>query len=261
MKNVFFISFVLLIVAISLDSCVSPKEITYFQDNGRDTTIESTQSYITVFRPGDIVTIIVSASDFEAVKPFNMPVASFGVANGRASGQQRLLDYLIDINGNIEFPVLGRIKLGGLNRLQASKVLLNKLRDYIKNPIINIRLTNFKITVLGEVKSPGSYVVANERITLPEALGRAGDLTIDGKRSNVLVIREINGIKKKYRIDLTKNDLFSSPVYFLAQNDVIYVETKKAKVRDSSFGKSLSVTFSAISAVLSIVLIYDRIFK
>jgi len=126
------------------------------------------------------------------------------------------------------------------------------LTKYIKNPIVNIRLTNFKITVLGEVKKPGTYIIKNERVTLPEALGMAGDLTISGKRDNVLVIREINGVKSKVRIDLTKDDIFTSPVYYLAQNDVIYVEPKKSKIQDSTFGKSTSVAFSLVSIVLQL---------
>jgi len=262
MKKFFFKVIPLIVVGIyilNLSSCVSRKEIVYFQDTEQDTIIKSNQTYNTIFRPGDIVTIVVSALDVEATQPFNMPVASFNVGDGRASGQQRYMDYLIDINGNIDFPILGKVRLGGLNRLQATNMLVRELTDYIKEPIVNIRLTNFKITVLGEVKKPGTYTVKNERITLPEAIGQAGDLTIYGKRDNVLVIREIGGEKRKYRINLTRDDLFTSPVYYLAQNDVIYVEPKEGRIKDSTFGKSTTVAFSLVSTAISLALFILRV--
>ncbi len=258
-----FIKIILYLVIFSfvltMNSCVSRKEIVYFQDSGRDTTINSNQMYNIIFRPGDLVTIVVSALDIEATQPFNLPVVGFNASDGRVTGAQRLQDYLIDTDGNIEFPILGTIKLGGLNRGEATKLLVDKLKTYIKDPIVNIRLTNFKITVLGEVKKPGAYTINNERVTLPEALGLAGDLTISGKRDNVLVIREINGVKTKTRIDLTKDDVFYSPVYYLAQNDVVYIEPKKSKIKDSTFGKSTSVAFSIASILLSLALFIYRV--
>jgi len=253
--------FAVISFVFSLDSCVSRKEIVYFQDQGRDTTISTDKMYDIIFRPGDIVTIVVSAMDIEAARPFNMPVVGFNAADGRVSGIQRLQDYLINNKGIINFPILGNIHLGGLTRDEATKLLVKKLTKYIKNPIVNIRLTNFKITVLGEVKKPGTYVINNERVSLPEALGMAGDLTISGKRDNVLVIREINGVKSKVRIDLTKDDIFTSPVYYLAQNDVIYVEPKKSKIQDSTFGKSTSVAFSLASIVIQLALFVWQVRK
>jgi polysaccharide export outer membrane protein len=243
---------ILLVFIIGLNSCVSKKEIVYFQDLERDTVLVTNQKYNIVFHPGDIITITVSAADLESVKPFNMPVVSFSASDGRISGAQRLQDYLVDIYGDIDFPVLGKIHIANLTRKEATDLLVEKLKEYINNPIVNIRLTNFKITVLGEVRSPGTYVVQNERITLPEALGLAGDMTISGKRDNVLVVRDIGGEQYKFRVNLTTDDVFKSPVYFLAQNDVIYVEPKKALIRDSSFGKSTSIAFSVISSLVSL---------
>ena len=245
----------LLMFIITLNSCVSKKEIIYFQDKERDTVLVTNQKYNIVFHPGDIITITVSAADLESVRPFNLPVVSFNAADGRLSGAQKLQDYLIDINGDIDFPVLGKVHLAGLNRNQATSLLVEKLKEYVENPIVNIRLTNFKITVLGEVQRPGTYVVKNERITLPEALGLAGDMTISGRRDNVLVIRDIGGEQYKYRVDLTTDDVFTSPVYFLAQNDVIYVEPKEALIRDSSFGKSTSIAFQVVSSLVSLGLL------
>ncbi len=252
MNSKYLIIAILLMFIIGFNSCVTKKEITYFQDSEQDTVLVTNQKYNIVFHPGDIITITVSAADLESVRPFNMPVVSFNAADGRISGAQRLQDYLIDINGDIDFPVLGKIHLAGLTRNEATSLLVKKLKEYIENPIVNIRLTNFKITVLGEVKRPGTYVVQNERITLPEALGLAGDMTISGKRDNVLVIRDIGGEQYKFRVNLTTDDVFTSPVYFLAQNDVVYVEPKKALIRDSSFGKSTSIAFSVVSSLVSL---------
>ncbi len=231
---------------------ITKGEITYFQDSERDTVLVTNQKYNITFNPGDIITITVSAPDLESVRPFNMPVVGFNAADGRINGAQRLQDYLIDINGEIDFPVLGKLHLAGLTRNEATNLLESRLKEYIENPIVNIRLTNFKVTVLGEVKKPGTYVVKNERITLPEALGLAGDMTISGKRDNVLVIRDVDGVQYKYRVDMTKDDVFMSPVYFLSQNDVVYVEPKKALIRDSSFGKSTSIAFSVVSSLVSL---------
>ena len=128
--------------------------------------------------------------------------------------------YLIDSLGNITLPILGDIHLGGLNRMEATELLTENLKDYLKNPTVQISILNFKVTVLGDVNSPGTFKIPNERITILEAIGLAGDLHITGNRKNVVVIRNEEGGEKSYRIDLTSNNLFTSPVYFLNQNDI-----------------------------------------
>jgi polysaccharide export outer membrane protein len=165
--------------------------------------------------------------------------------------------YLIDHTGFIEFPLLGNIKLAGLTRTAATSLLKDKISEYVKDPIVNLELKNFRVTVLGEVTRPGVYQVNNERITLLEALGLAGDMTIFGERKNVLVVREKDGKKSYTRIDLTSDEIFKSPVYYLSQNDVVYIEPNKTKVRQSKTS-STGVIISIVGVLLSVTTLLIR---
>lgn len=172
-------------------------------------------------------------------------------------GRQTIQYYLVDRNGNIEFPVLGKLQVGGLSRTEVLQSLKDKIAVYIKNPIINLRIMNFKVSLQGEVNMPGTYSIASERVTLIEALSMAKDLTIYGKRDNILVIREINGAKSYNRVDITKADFINSPFYYLTQNDVVYIEPNKTKVNASAVGPNTSVIISAASILISLsVLIF-----
>src|SRR5690606_35144635 len=164
--------------------------------------------------------------------------------------------YLIDYNGNIEFPVLGTLHIAGMTRIELTEMLKEKISEYAKDPIINIRLVNFTVTVIGEVGRPGTYTIQDERISLPEALGMANDLTIYGKRQNVLLIREVDGKKKFAKIDLTSVNAISSPLYYLQQNDVIVVEPNKARIRSSSYNQNNSVLISAIGTLTTIIAVF-----
>jgi polysaccharide export outer membrane protein len=157
--------------------------------------------------------------------------------------------YLVDASGSIDFPVLGKLKVGGLARSAVVQLFKEKIGIYIKNPIINFRITNFKVAVQGEVSQPGTYTVNSERVTLIEALTMAKDLTIYGKRDNILIIREIDGVKSYNRVDITKADFINSPFYYLAQNDVIYVEPNKNRINASAVGANTGV-FISISSIL-----------
>jgi polysaccharide biosynthesis/export protein len=166
--------------------------------------------------------------------------------------------YLVDASGTIEFPLLGTVKIAGLTTSQARDTLINKLKFYLKEPTVNVRFLNYRISVMGEVLHPGVYVIPNETITLPEALSLAGDLTIFGKRENVLVIRDENGKKVFGRIDLNSREVFSSPYYYLHVSDLVYVEPNKGRVAqtDRTY-QLLPVVLSALS-FLSIIFIYSK---
>jgi polysaccharide export outer membrane protein len=161
--------------------------------------------------------------------------------------------YLVDAQGNIEFPVLGRLKVAGMTRTEVMQMLYSKIATYIKNPIVNLRIANFKISVQGEVTAPGSYPVNSERITLVEALSMAGDLTIYGKRNNILIIRETNGVKTFNRVDITKPDFLNSPFYYLSQNDVVYVEPNKSRVNAAAVGPNTGVIISISSLLITLI--------
>jgi polysaccharide export outer membrane protein len=242
-----------------LFSCGTKEDIVYFQDVDLVGSSRAIKSYNPVIHPDDMLTIIVSALDQDAVRPFNLPVVSFIRQNTIGGATQQT--YLVDSNGNIDFPVLGTLKLAGLNRIQATTLIKDLLKEYIKNPIVNIRTVNFKVTVLGEVNRPGTYTIANERITLVEALGLAGDMTIQAERKNVLVIREENGKKTYNRVDMTSESVFNSPVYYLVQNDVIYVEPNNSRVKSSTVGPNTNATLGIISTLVTVAALIISITK
>lgn len=249
----------LLILLLCL-SCGSKKDVVYYQNiDSLSAQQENNNSYEIKIQPDDLLMIIVSAEDPEVAMPFNLTTIS--VANSAKlevqAGQQTIQSYLVDRNGMIEFPILGKLVVGGLSRTEVLKLLREKISLYIKNPIVNLRIMNFKISLQGEVNLPGTYPVSSERVTLVEALSMAKDLTIYGKRDNILVIREVNGVKSYNRVDITKSDFINSPFYYLAQNDVIYVEPNKTRINSSAVGPNTSVIISAISILVSLsVLIF-----
>lgn len=247
----------LLYIIITASACVSNKDIAYFQFDEIDQTKVSNK-FQTIFKPDDLLQITISSDDLEATKPFNLPVASFGTSNS-AVGQPRQQAYLIDSKGEIDFPVLGKLKLGGLTREDALELFKNKLDpDYIINPTINIRISNFKISVYGDVKKPGTYTIPNERVSILDAIGLAGDLNISGKRKNVMVIREENNQKNKYFVDLTSNKTLTSPVYYLQQNDAVYVEHNYAKIQSASSNTNTSLFISVTGLIITIVSLLTR---
>ncbi|MBQ4819540.1 polysaccharide biosynthesis/export family protein [Aquimarina sp. MMG016] len=253
-----------LLISISIFSCKTPTDVVYFQNSNNLEKIPAKNSFTPVFKVDDVLSILVSASDMDAARPFNLqgtslPIAgdtATGAAPGNGAGEPT---YLIDEDGNIDFPVLGKLKVSGLTRVQVKALIKEKLEIYIKDPIVNVRLKNFKITVIGEVNRPGSFTIPNERITIIEAIGLAGDLTITGKRGNIMVIRENEGVNTYHRVDLTSKSIFDSPAYYLAQNDVLYVEPNTAKVRSSEGNRNtVALVLSIITVVLSVVTLIVR---
>jgi polysaccharide export outer membrane protein len=236
---------------MSLSSCVSKKEVVYFQNAKDFETIVDTDTFTPKFKVNDIVSIFVSTFDLEAVKPFNLLVEGSG-----ETGQPKLIDYLVDIEGNIDYPVLGKVKLLGLTVQEAQELFKEKLALYLKDPIVNIRILNFRVSILGEVRSPGRYDVSGERITILEAIALAGDLNIKGQRDNVLVIRDFNGTKTYTRVDLTNKELFNSPVYYLTQNDVVYVEPNNSAVSSASGDTRIGTIISITSFLITTALIF-----
>jgi polysaccharide export outer membrane protein len=242
---------------VILTSCGSRKDIVYFQDEPIEDGVVASEPKPIIYKPDDILTINVSALDPDTVKPFNLQVVSNNDANLiNAGGQRQFQSYLIDYDGNIDFPVLGKLKVAGLNRSELTSMLVEQISEYANNPIVNVRLSNFTITILGEVSNPGTFTIQDERITILEALGLADDLTIFGKRKNVLLIREVDGKKKFAKIDLTSINAVNSPVYYLQQNDVIYVEPNNAKIRASSYNQNNSVLISAIGTLTTIIAVF-----
>ncbi len=251
---------VLFISALVLTSCVSREKIVYYQNIA--SLEDEGQTYEASIKPDDLLMIIVSAPD-GAAEDFNLPAVSV-VGNGMLSpidavnAQARYQTYLVNSEGYIEFPKIGSLKLGGLTRIEALEMLKGKLLKYIKDPVINLRIVNYEISVSGEVVRPGTFNIQTERITLPEALTMAGDMTIYGNRQNVLIIREIDGKKTHNFVDMTKADFINSPFYYLSQNDLVYVEPNKTKINSSAVGPNISVAISAVSVLIALVAILTR---
>ncbi|MEO9513924.1 MAG: polysaccharide biosynthesis/export family protein [Flavobacteriaceae bacterium] len=243
-----------LTILLLIGSCASKKEIVYFQDASNFETMVDKNSFEPKFKVDDVISIFVSTLDNEASIPFNL--FRGGTEDGIRPEQ---VNYIVDSHGEIDFPVIGKVKIAGLSPEETRILLRERLSDYLRNPIINIRLTNFTITILGEVSRPGTYPVNGERITILEGLGLAGDLTIKGQRENVMVIRDFDGTKVYNRVDLTSKELLSSPVYYLTQNDVVYVEPNQSAVTASSLDNRASIAVSIASVLItSAVLILSR---
>ena len=252
LKKIVFAVFILIFT-----SCVSKKQIVYFQNDTINQSLVS-NNYKTVFKADDLLQITVSSLDLEAVKPFNLPAVTYATTTNNVIGTPQQQSYLIDNEGFIDFPLLGKLKFGGLTRSEAIQLLKNKLDpDYVKNPTINIKISNFTITVLGDVKTPGTFTIPNERITVLEAIGLAGDLNITGIR-DIEVFREENNEKKSYKLDLKSNTIFTSPAYYLQQNDVVYVQPNKASSQDAAYNRNTGLFVSIGSVIVSLIAILTR---
>ncbi len=242
------ISLISLIIYL-LASCASKKNVIYFQDSEK--LSNDRISNLVIFQKDDFLSITVFGVDENTSKLFNTPQLSGSMNKGYSNGSPSMQGYLIDSEGEIDFPVIGKIKIAGLNRNQAIDSLKSKLKDYIKNPVINFQIQNFKITILGEVKNPGTYTIPNERLTLIEALGLAGDLTINAVRKNIKIIREENGMKNEYIIDIRSKYFLNSPLYYLKQNDIVYVTPNQAKINSSNVSTSAGVFISVSSLIIT----------
>lgn len=235
-----------LVISCLIFSCTPSKDVVYFQDASQFETLVDDNTFTTKFKVDDLVSINVSTLDPEASAPFNL---FRGAEEGGIRPEQ--VNYLVDKNGEIDFPVIGKVKIEGLSPSETRELLREKLKDYLKDPIINIRIRNFTVTVLGSVNRPGTYPINGEQITIMEALGYAGDINIKGRRDNVMVIRDFDGTKVYNRINLNGKDALKSPVYYLTQNDVVYVEPNKSGKTQSSLDQRATIAISIISTLIT----------
>ena len=247
-----------------LASCSAPKEVLYLQDIASIKEENIDKNYEVIIHKDDLLAILVNSKDPELALPFNMPVVTYQIG-AQTTAQQRLLGYLVDQNGDIDFPILGKIHVEGLTRIQVTELIKQKLmsEDLIKDPIVTVQFLNFKVSVMGEVTRPGTFDISGDRITLLEALSMAGDLTIYGRRDRVAVIREKDGKRRILYHDLRSSDIFQSPCYYLQQNDIVYVEPNKAKTGQSRINSnnSVGVWLSAVSVLASITSLMVTMFK
>lgn len=253
MKNN-YLKFLILMFGLIISSCAKREELIYFQGNQQ--SITKFEEFIPKIQSSDMLAINVSAADIKATEPFNQQ-SVYQMNPGIQNNPYAKL-YTVDQEGNINYPIIGKIKLAGHTRVEAENIIKERLSKYIVNPGVNINYTNFKISVLGEVTRPGYFTIPNDRVTILEALGMAGDLTINGVRKNIMVIREQNGKKNTYNVDITSKDILNSPVYYLAQNDVVYVEPNNARVSASKFTPNYTLWISLAGVVISVISVISR---
>ncbi|MNK52413.1 Polysaccharide biosynthesis/export protein [compost metagenome] len=244
-------------VLIMFSSCGSRRNMVYLQpDSTQINTLY--EQYVPKIQINDILTVVVTAADPKVTAPFN-PVSSMTTSNMTQQVDMALRPtYTVDNHGDITLPMLGKVNVIGLTRVKAIEKIRNELSQYIKDPGVNINFNNFRISVLGEVARPGSFITPTERITVLEALGMAGDLTIRGVRENIMVIREIDGQKNIHRLDLTQQNALNSPYYYLAQNDVVYVEPNKAQINNSKLGANTNIIISIASLLITVISVLTR---
>ena len=213
------------------------------------------QAFEPLIEQNDILFISISSIDDAIVKPFNRQTGLEGTVN---NSNPDLNGYLVNADGLINFPVLGKMVVANKTRGEVEEMLTRELREYVKDVVVDVRIMNFKITVLGEVEQPGVYTIKNERVTLPEALGLAGDLTDLALRDQISIIREEGGKRVVTTVDITQTDFFTGPFYFLKQNDVVYVQPSQKGVKKSGFIPDVPALLSLFTVILSTVIIISR---
>jgi len=254
--------FILTSLTIYLTSCISPQSVIYFQGDASGSNLSRiVQDYTPVLQPNDLLSIAVGSLSAEANEIFNAvnqsTTTKLNYGGTGAGSSQVPIGYLVDTDGNIQLPLVGKVKVGGLTTNVAADTLRRRLEYYLKEPTVVVRNINFKVSVLGEVNRPSVYTIPDERITLPEVLSLAGDMTIFGRRDNVMVIREENGSREYAYLDLTSRTVFDSPFYYLHKNDVIYVEPIKARM--NSTDRTMQILPLVISSVSVLTLVLWRL--
>ena len=260
MKRLFFNLIVLMTTVALLDSCSSAKHVAYFQNIDNVDLSASQGLYDAKIMPKDMLSIIVNTTNPDAARPFNL----YSVAGGNTTATD-MQGYLVDNSGNINFPVIGKVHVSGLTKGQCEDLIREKIMPYMsgtENPVVTVRMSSFRVTVSGEVNSPGVVPVNSEKMSVIEALAQAGDLTIYGKRDNVLLIRENElGQKSQVRINLNDANFINSPYYYVQQNDVIYVQPNGVKAKSSSIGASTTLWLSGVSILTSLASLVINILR
>lgn len=268
MKRSFFSIIAAVVIIAATTGCKSHQKVVYFQNADSVSLSASRMLYDAKIMPKDELSITVSCSNPEAATQFNLAVSEVNSSTGSKrmnTGGAMLLPYLVDNDGTINFPVIGTLKVGGLTKNECQDLILSKIKPYFsanEKPVVTVRTSNYRVTVMGEVNSPGVFSVGSEKMSILEAIAQAHDLTIYGKRENILVIREdANGEKSMHRMNLNDANIVSSPYYYLQQNDIVYVEPNKTKAANSDIGTVTTFTMSIISTLMSVASLVINIIR
>ena len=255
--------FFILISLLGFVACGPTRNLVYFSDlknNENYKTAAENNAEIRI-QPNDLLSIRLTSLNPESNALFNRGVIP-SATNALNTEIGPTEGYLVDKDGFVNFPVLGKVKLSGLTKEEAINKMTAQIQQFVKSPIVTIQLLNFKITVIGEVNKPSTFVVPSQRINILEALGLAGDMTSYGKRENVLLVREKDGVRSTTRLNLNDKELLNSPYFYLQQNDVIYVEPDRLKeVQASTNTRTITFTTMAISIAVALIFNFQNIFK
>ncbi len=237
-------------VILMMVGCGSSKQVAYWQNIDSISLAASKGLFDAKIMPKDELTILVQTTDPLTSEPFNLR------STGQTSSKNQITGYLVDNDGMINFPIVGKIHVAGLTKTECEDLIKSKIQPYLartENPLVSVRTSSYRITVIGEVNKPGVIPVATEKISLVEALAEAGDMTVYGKRDNVLLVREDkSGEKHKVRLNMNDANIINSPYYYLQQNDIVYVEPHKVKARNTFFGSNTSIFYSVIGITTSL---------
>ena len=266
MKKLNILFGLLLLATALLSSCGSTKNVAYFKNSDSINFENSRFLYDARIMPKDQITVSVNTTTPEASLPFNLLLQN-SYSQGRAvtSPTATLMPYLVDNEGYINMPIIGKLKVGGLTKTEAENLVTEKIRPYLaesENPVVTVTMASYSVSVLGEVNRPGTFQVSREKITILEALAQAGDLTIYGVRDRVKLIREdATGQKSMITLNLNDANIVTSPYYYLQQNDVVYVEPNKVKAQNSMVGQTTSLWISATGILISLASLLTNILR
>ena len=253
----FHLAILILAGLTGLSGCTTSKKIIYFQNLDDADLKPLNTAYEAVIKKDDRLTIVVSGPDKTVCAPYNLTLnemSQSGTVVGNGNPEQSTLGYLVDANGDIDFPILGKIHVEGMTRNDLVNYLTQEIGKDIKEPVVYVSFRNYKITVLGEVRNPGTYTIDSETINILQALGYAGDLNLTAKRQDILLLREVDGVLTHHRIDLRDKDILQSPYFYLQQNDVIYVSPSATRVASATTATGIwSVVLSSITTMIALI--------
>lgn len=265
MKKIVDLCLIMIVVVVAA-GCGSSKNVAYFQNSDSVSLDTSQELFDARIMPKDVLSITVSTTDDVAAAPFNLTIPTpYTLGQRNSYAQAMLQSYIVDNDGNIDFPLVGSLHLAGLTKNAAEQLIREKIKPYLtetENPIVTVRMINYKISVLGEVTRPGMFTVANEKISILEALAQAGDLTVYGVRDRVKLIREdATGKKEIHVLNLNDANIINSPYYYLQQNDVVYVEPNNVKAQNASIGSVTTITISSVGVLVSLASLVANLVK
>lgn len=237
-----------------MSACTTTKEVMYFQDIKDRQLSKVDKEYEAIIKKDDRLVIVVTGPDKAVTSPYNLTLTEISGMGSASDPERATLTYLVDAQGNIDFPILGAIHVEGMTRNQLVRYLTKEIGKDVKDPIVYVSFKNYKITVLGEVRNPGTYFIDSEKVNILQAIGKAGDLLITARRDGIILLREVDGVQTSYEIDLRNSDILESPYFYLQQNDVLYIPPSPTRVTSGTAATNIwSAVLSSVTTAISVI--------